>query len=217
MPSGGQVSGLFLYDTRTRGFSTVTDLASPGGLGDYRPEDFAVDDRTVVWDASGTDANGTAVTEVAAADLRGGHVRRLAVVRGGTQMLEVTVVDHRWLVYTGDHGVYRIPLSGNRKPELVRGSDGLHLAVWPWAGNVFRGAGGAPRTAVPRNLETGGTRTFGAPGVSGMMDRCVGNGGMGDMAAGDGRPELTHHACVIAWPDPDHAGQLLVFDAAAVR
>lgn len=123
----------------------------------------------------------------------------LATVPGDMAMTELELVDHRWPVYSGAGGVYRIPLSGKGKLALVPGGAGLHLAVWPWAGNVTGEEGGTPRTARMTNLVTGATRTVAAPDADRFED-CV-----ADWCVGSTRPTATGPSTVVAGPRPDRS------------
>jgi hypothetical protein len=288
-------SALRMYDTKTRKFSAITDLNPIGDLHDYYPQDFANDDRTVVWDADGVDSSGHHVVQFLAADLSGGHKRLLASIPGSLSVTELELVDHKYVVYSEPlhGGVYRVPLGGG-SPQKVAGSTGMFLAVWPWASDV-NGFAGTDRktTATLRNLVTGDTQVVHDPGTTFwdcVPSLCVGdagtdasvvvdgpdshtaapdyvrltdyfvlnrfvdaayddgkvhNGGwvhgdngrktytgkslphlLWDVKTGtvatyplsrDGAIGLSHHSGMLAWHDPDHAGQQIVLDLAAVR
>jgi hypothetical protein len=174
---GERTSALLRYDLRDKAFSAVADLAPVGRLGGYFPQGFATDDRTVAWNAEGTDAHGRKVTEFVAAEVAGGHKRLLATVPGEFGITELNLVDHRWLVYTGTDGVRRIPLSGNGTSEPVPGGRGLHLISWPWASDLTD-PGGSRHAVVATNLVTGARRTFSAVGMwtrDCVPDWCVGS------------------------------------------
>ncbi|MEO3874009.1 hypothetical protein ABGB18_34815 [Nonomuraea sp. B12E4] len=161
--SGFEKGGrLEAYDSASGKTRVLGDVPSPRK--GYYLQQFAVGRQYVAWFGE-TPRNSDKWADFWIIPREGGKARRVGEVAADVESIGLTDDSLVWSVKEG--GVHRMPLTGGA-PERLPGTDGLHLASWPWANAR---AGQSPISNVTRvvNLETGRSSDVAIPDGVEMM------------------------------------------------
>ncbi|MEV0613667.1 hypothetical protein AB0I81_10125 [Nonomuraea sp. NPDC050404] len=149
---------LQVYDSATGKTRVLGEIPYP--MKQYFPQGFAVGERYIAWHGENDENREWADFWIMPRE--GGEARRIGEVAADVDGVGLTGDHLVWSLRKG--GVYRMPLSGGT-PELLPGTDRLHLSSWPWA---REGGDGANTTRIA-NLETGQSTAVALPEGIDMM------------------------------------------------
>ncbi|WP_406319605.1 hypothetical protein OHA77_19960 [Streptosporangium sp. NBC_01639] len=129
------------YDTVTGKSTVLADMPAPEGVKGYFAQDIEVGAESIAWWGE-TPNDSDKWADFWVVPRAGGTAKQVGQVTGelaDVERIGVTADSVVWSV--GGGGIHRIPLNGGT-PELIEGTDGLHLLSWPWAVDVAQGREG---------------------------------------------------------------------------